>query len=55
MGPPGRRGSKGEKGKYAAKVAFPEATACAGLWDTYHAYNVAFQLDLLLPLVIPGK
>lgn len=55
MGPPGRRGSKGEKGKYAAQVAFLGATACAGLGGTYHAYNVAFHLDLSLPLVIPGK
>lgn len=55
MGPPGRRGSKGEKGKYAAKVAFLEAKACAGSGGTYPTYNVAFHLDLLLPLVIPGK
>lgn len=51
MGPPGRRGSKGEKGKYASQVEFLEDNDTSRVGDICEMCNVAFHLDLLLILV----
>lgn len=53
MGPPGRRGSKGEKGKYASKVGFPEDSSVRGNGGIYEEGNGTFHFNVLYALFTP--